>query len=75
MKPLICLQEVFDEYGHFIPLNIILGKSLRNTIVNSSSISKKIDLASPVFESLKPLLSDYSINYLITQKKHTIGEN
>ncbi|PKY49640.1 hypothetical protein RhiirA4_528245 [Rhizophagus irregularis] len=42
MKPLIRLQEVFDEYGHLIPLNIVLGTSLKNTIENSHYISTKV---------------------------------
>ncbi|UZO15543.1 uncharacterized protein OCT59_006961 [Rhizophagus irregularis] len=66
MEPLIHLQAVFDEYGHLIPLNIVLGKSLKNTIENSSYISKRIDLASPVFESLKSHLADFSIPCLLT---------
>ncbi|RGB40240.1 hypothetical protein C1646_753504 [Rhizophagus diaphanus] len=75
MKPLIYLQEIFDEYGHFISLSIILGKSLKNTIENSSYISKRIDLASLAFESLKSNLADFSITYLLTQKGDIIEEN
>ncbi|GBC04293.1 hypothetical protein RclHR1_00560020 [Rhizophagus clarus] len=37
MRPLKFLKDVFDEYGHFFSLNIILGKSLKK---------------SPLFESL-----------------------
>ncbi|UZO15513.1 uncharacterized protein OCT59_006933 [Rhizophagus irregularis] len=36
MKPLMCLQNVFDEYEHFFPLNVVLGKSLKNISPNSS---------------------------------------
>ncbi|PKY55236.1 hypothetical protein RhiirA4_474558, partial [Rhizophagus irregularis] len=76
MTPLICLQKVFDKYGWFIPLNILLGKSLKNNIIgNSSNISKKIDFALPVFESLAPHLTDYGINCLITHKGEIIEEN
>ncbi|GBC32599.2 hypothetical protein GLOIN_2v1798919 [Rhizophagus irregularis DAOM 181602=DAOM 197198] len=75
MKPLIYLQEIFDEYGHFISLSIILGKSLKNTIENSSYISKRIDLASLAFESLKSHLADFGITYLLTQKEDIIEEN
>ncbi|PKY26105.1 hypothetical protein RhiirB3_441297, partial [Rhizophagus irregularis] len=75
MEQLIHLQEVFDEYGHLIPLNITLGKSLKNTIENSSHILKRIDLASPVFESLKSHLADFSIPCLLTQKGDIVEEN
>ncbi|CAB5388590.1 unnamed protein product [Rhizophagus irregularis] len=75
MEQLIHLQEVFDEYGHLIPLNITLGKSLNNTIENSSHILKRIDLASPVFESLKSHLADFSIPCLLTQKGDIVEEN
>ncbi|CAB4433388.1 unnamed protein product [Rhizophagus irregularis] len=75
MKPLISLQKVFDKYGHFIPLNILLGKSLKNIIENLSNISEKIDLALPVFESLKLHLEAYNIKVLLTQKGDVIEEN
>jgi hypothetical protein len=75
MKPLICLQNVFNEYGHFFPLNIILGKSLKNTIENSSSLSKKIDLVAPIFESIKSHLKDFNISCLLTQKGNVIEKN
>ncbi|EXX73154.1 uncharacterized protein OCT59_006968 [Rhizophagus irregularis] len=75
MKPHIFLQEIFENYGHFIPLSIILGKSLKNTIENSSYISKRIDLESPVFESLKSHLADFSIPCLLTQKGDIIEKN
>ncbi|CAB5190869.1 unnamed protein product [Rhizophagus irregularis] len=74
MTPLICLQEVFDEYGWFISLNILLGKSLKNIIGNLSNISKKIDFALPAFESLAPHLTYYGINCLLTQKGEIIEE-
>ncbi|CAB4415370.1 unnamed protein product [Rhizophagus irregularis] len=74
MKPLIRLQEVFDEYGHLIPLNIVLGKSLKNTIENSHYISTKINLEPPVFESLKSHLADFSIPCLLTPKGDDIIE-
>ncbi|CAB4388412.1 unnamed protein product [Rhizophagus irregularis] len=74
-NPLICLQEVFDKYGWFISLNILLGRSLKNIIGNLPNISKKIDFALPVFEYLAPHLTDYGINCLITQKGEIIEEN
>jgi hypothetical protein len=75
MKPLTRLRKVFDEFGHFIPLNIVLGESLKNTIENSTEVSKRINLSSPVFESLKSHLADYSISCLLTQKGDIIIEN
>ncbi|PKB98183.1 hypothetical protein RhiirA5_367102, partial [Rhizophagus irregularis] len=61
MKPLIFLKDVFDEYGLFFPLSIILGKSLKNTLPNSSLSSnfeniEKVDLGSPPFEPLRSFL-------------------
>jgi hypothetical protein len=76
MTPLIRLQEVFDEYGHFFPLNIILGKSLKNIALNSSSnIPKRIDLESPISESIKSHLADFNISCLLTQKGNVIERN
>ncbi|RGB40046.1 hypothetical protein C1646_800907 [Rhizophagus diaphanus] len=74
MKPLIFLQEIFENYGHFIPLSMILGKSLKNTIENSSHTSKRIDLESPVFESLISHLADFNIPCLLTPKGDDIIE-
>ncbi|CAB4415504.1 unnamed protein product [Rhizophagus irregularis] len=75
MTPLICLQKVFDKYGHLIPLNILLGKSLKNVIEHLSNISEKIDLVLPVFDSLKSYLEAYKIKVLLTQNGDIIEEN
>ncbi|POG80836.1 hypothetical protein GLOIN_2v222960 [Rhizophagus irregularis DAOM 181602=DAOM 197198] len=64
MKPLIFLKDLFDEYGLFFPLSIILGKSLKNTLPNSSlpfnfenfENLEKVDLGSPPFRSLRSFL-------------------
>ncbi|CAB5386234.1 unnamed protein product [Rhizophagus irregularis] len=64
MKPLIFLKDLFDEYGLFFPLSIILGKSLKNTLPNSSlpfnfenfENLEKVDLGSPPFKSLRSFL-------------------
>jgi hypothetical protein len=73
MKPLIFLKDVFDEYGYFFPLNIILGKSLKNTLSNSSlSLTfnniEKVDLGSPPFEPLRSFLSKLNISYFLPKK-------
>ncbi|RGB40275.1 hypothetical protein C1646_663991 [Rhizophagus diaphanus] len=75
MKPLKCLQKVFNEYGHFFPLNVILGKSLKNTIENSFSPPKNIDLVLPIFESIKPHLAEFNISCLLTQKGEIIEDD
>ncbi|RGB40090.1 hypothetical protein C1646_664139 [Rhizophagus diaphanus] len=67
--------KVFDKYGYFIPLNILLEKSLKNVIEHLSNISEKIDLVLPVFDSLKSYLEAYKIKVLITQKEDFIEEN
>ncbi|RIA81544.1 hypothetical protein C1645_790200, partial [Glomus cerebriforme] len=76
MKPFINLQNVFDEYGYFFPLSIVLGNSLKNILPNSSfsDTFKRIDLESP-FESLKSYLNNLNIIYLLTQKGDVIKEN
>uniref|UniRef100_U9SFS3 Uncharacterized protein n=1 Tax=Rhizophagus irregularis (strain DAOM 181602 / DAOM 197198 / MUCL 43194) TaxID=747089 RepID=U9SFS3_RHIID len=77
MKPLILLKNVFDEYGHFVPLNIILGKSLKN-ILPSSSLSftfeniEKVDIGSPPFESLISCLETLNISYLLPKNGNII---
>lgn len=77
MKPLICLQYVFNEYGYFFPLNIILGKSLKNILPNSSSnIPKKVDLGtSSSSDSLKSHLDNLNIPYLLTKKGSVIEKS
>ncbi|UZO15572.1 uncharacterized protein OCT59_006990 [Rhizophagus irregularis] len=73
MKPLIFLKDVFDEYGHFFPLSIILGKSLKNTLPNSSlsfnfENIERVDLGSPPFESLGKL----NISYFLPKKGNIV---
>src|SRR5207248_2765952 len=77
MRPLRCLQDIFDEYGHFFPLSIVLGKSLKNTLpsLSFSNTSKRIDLKSPTFESLKSHLDNFNISYLLTQKGNTVDKS
>ncbi|GBB83350.1 hypothetical protein RclHR1_10080003 [Rhizophagus clarus] len=77
MKPLIFLKDVFDEYGHFFPLSIILGKSFKNILPNSSlSITfeniEKIDLGSPRFESLKLSLEKSNSSYFLPRKGNIV---
>ena len=71
MEPLIHLQNVFDEHGHFYPLSIVLGKSLKNILPNSSFFHtpEKIDLT---LESLKSRLNHSNISCLLTQKGNLI---
>ncbi|CAB5388652.1 unnamed protein product [Rhizophagus irregularis] len=73
MKPLMCLQDVFDEYGHFFPLNVVLGKSLKNILPNS--LPYKIDLRTVSVDSLKSHLDKLNISYLLTEKGDVIDKN
>ncbi|RGB40260.1 hypothetical protein C1646_688134, partial [Rhizophagus diaphanus] len=76
MKPLMCLQDVFDEYGHFFPLNVVLGKSLKNILPNSLPYnSEKIDLGTVSVDSLKSHLDKLNISYLLTEKGDVIDKN
>ncbi len=42
MKPFNALQDLFNEYGHVLPLNIILGKSLKN--ISTTEQKRKVDI-------------------------------
>ncbi|GES99726.1 hypothetical protein GLOIN_2v1883822 [Rhizophagus clarus] len=76
MKPFMSLQDVFDKYGYFFPLNIVLGESLKSILPNSSnSSSEKIDLEINLFESAKPYLDKLDITYLLTKKGNIIEIN
>ncbi|GBC04288.1 hypothetical protein RclHR1_00560015 [Rhizophagus clarus] len=71
MKPLIFLKDVFDKYGHFFPLSIIMGKSLKNKLPNTSLAFEnieKVDLGSPPFESLRSFLEKLNISYFLPKK-------
>ena len=70
MEPFMNLQNVFNEYGHFYPLSIIFGKSLKNILPNSSFFDtfERIHLESPTFKSLELHLDNLNISYLLTQK-------
>jgi hypothetical protein len=73
MEPFKHLQNVFNEYGHFYPLNIVLGKFLKNILPNSSSnTAKKIDLS---LETLKSHLNQFNISCLSTQEGNIIEED
>ncbi|CAB4445502.1 unnamed protein product [Rhizophagus irregularis] len=76
MKPFMSLQNVFDEYGYFFPLNIVLGKSLKNILPNPSSFTfEKSHLEIPLFESIKSHLDKLDITYLLTKKGNVIEIN
>ncbi|CAB5215438.1 unnamed protein product [Rhizophagus irregularis] len=76
MKPFMSLQNVFDEYGYFFPLNIVLGKSLKNILPNPSSFTfEKFHLEIPLFESIKSHLDKLDITYLLTKKGNVIEIN
>ncbi|POG65397.1 hypothetical protein GLOIN_2v1861852, partial [Rhizophagus irregularis DAOM 181602=DAOM 197198] len=68
MKPFTHLQNVFDEYGHFFPLNIVLGKSLKTILPNNFG---EIKLESTLFEALDSL----NISYLLTTNGSVIEKS
>ncbi|CAB4432222.1 unnamed protein product [Rhizophagus irregularis] len=86
MKPFKALQDVFEEYGHFFPQKITLGRSLKKNITHIPHIyldeketgemsAYRIDLKPPIFESLKLYLNDLNISYLLTQKENIVEQN
>ncbi|CAB4388333.1 unnamed protein product [Rhizophagus irregularis] len=81
MKPFTHLQNVFDEYGHFFPLNVVLGKSLKTILPNFSLsyISEEIELKSAPFESLIESLNSHldrlNITYILTTKGSVIEKS
>ncbi|PKY59705.1 hypothetical protein RhiirA4_550447, partial [Rhizophagus irregularis] len=74
MKPFTFLQDVFDNYGYFYPLNIVLGKSLKNILPNSSLpfTFKKMESS---FESLTPFFDNFNVSYFLTKKGNTIEKD
>ncbi|CAI2169164.1 14482_t:CDS:2 [Funneliformis geosporum] len=72
-KPFKALQGVFEEYGHLFAQKIILGKIFKRNIPNATS--GKIDLQSPIVESLEPYLNSLNIPYLLTQQGNIIEKN
>jgi hypothetical protein len=72
MKPFARLQDVFDEYGHFFPLHIYLGKSLKNIlpISSSSDIFGPIDIAT--LDLLESYLDKFNVSNLLTQEGNII---
>ncbi|PKC76252.1 hypothetical protein RhiirA1_513262 [Rhizophagus irregularis] len=76
MKPLMCLQNVFDKYGHVFPLNVVLGKPLKYISPNSSmSYIQEIDLKPTPFEALNLHSDNLSILHLLTTKGSIIGKS
>ncbi|GBC32593.2 kinase-like domain-containing protein [Rhizophagus irregularis DAOM 181602=DAOM 197198] len=74
MKPFTFLQDVFDNYGYFYPLNIVLGKSLKNILPNSSLpfTFKKMESS---FESLAPFFDNFNVSYFLTKKGSIIEKD
>ncbi|GES80260.1 kinase-like domain-containing protein [Rhizophagus clarus] len=70
MKPLKALQKVFNEYGHLFPQKIILGRSLK-VILPNSSLNKTVENVNDINEILE-LLNNLNISYLLTQKGKNI---
>ncbi|CAB4378632.1 unnamed protein product [Rhizophagus irregularis] len=68
MKPLKDLQHIFNEYGHLFSRRIILGRSLKIILPNSSD--NTFENVNDVDEILKSL-NYLNVSYLLTQN----GEN
>ncbi|PKC72493.1 hypothetical protein RhiirA1_452260 [Rhizophagus irregularis] len=70
MKPLKDLQRIFNEYGQLFPQRIILGRSLK-IILPNSSLNKTFEKVNDVDEILK-LLDNLNVSYLLTQKGKSV---
>ncbi|CAI2182849.1 7559_t:CDS:2 [Funneliformis geosporum] len=73
VNPFNALQSVFDEFGHWFPQKIILGRCFKRKIPNPDF--DKIDLESPKFENLKPYLDNLNLSYLLTGQGNIIQNN
>ncbi|CAB4426336.1 unnamed protein product [Rhizophagus irregularis] len=73
MKPLKDLQRIFNEYGHLFPQRIILGRSLKIILPNSSS-NDTFENVNDVNKILKSL-DDLNVSYLLTQKGESVEKD
>ncbi|CAG8720898.1 14275_t:CDS:2, partial [Funneliformis caledonium] len=73
VEPFEDLQVVFEEYGHLFAQKIILGRIFKRNVPNA--VTCKIDLTSPIVESLEPYLNKLNIPYLLTQQGNIIEKN
>ncbi|CAG8724934.1 8560_t:CDS:1, partial [Funneliformis mosseae] len=74
MKPYKALQDIFNEYGNLFPQRIVLGRSLKIT-QSKPNINEKINLMPSIFKTLRPILNNLNISYLLTQKGNVIYVN
>ncbi|RGB22819.1 hypothetical protein C1646_729827 [Rhizophagus diaphanus] len=74
MKPFTFLQDVFDKYGYFYPLNIVLGKTLKNILPNSS-LPFAFNKMETLFESITPFLVNFNVSYFLTKKGNIIEKD
>ncbi|CAI2199746.1 13063_t:CDS:1, partial [Funneliformis geosporum] len=72
-KPYKALQGVFEEYGHFFAQKITLGRIFKKNIPNAATV--KIDLKSPIVNSLELYLNNLNIPYLLTKEGNIIEKN
>ncbi|GBC33766.2 kinase-like domain-containing protein [Rhizophagus irregularis DAOM 181602=DAOM 197198] len=70
MNPLKELQCIFNEYGQLFPQRIILGRSLK-IILPNSSLNNTFEKVNDVDEILK-LLDNLNVSYLLTQKGKSV---
>ncbi|CAB4378647.1 unnamed protein product [Rhizophagus irregularis] len=73
LKPLKDLQRIFNEYGQLFPQRIILGRSLK-IILPNSSLNNTFEKVNVVDEILK-LLDNLNVSYLLTQKGESVKKD
>jgi hypothetical protein len=73
MKPLEGLQHIFNEYGHLFPKRIILGRSLKIILANSS-LSNTFENVNDINEIVKTL-DKLDVSHLVTQEGESIEKD
>ncbi|GBC10195.1 hypothetical protein RclHR1_09420003 [Rhizophagus clarus] len=73
MRPLKELHRIFNEYGHLFSQRVILGRSLKVILPDSSSY-KELDNVNDINVMLKSL-DNLNVSYLLTQKGESIEKD
>ncbi|CAG8604896.1 23688_t:CDS:10 [Dentiscutata erythropus] len=79
IHPYQALQEVFNEFGHFLPKSIVLGNQLREILKGTSNnalIKKKFVASSQAnIDKILEYTKDFDLNYLLTSNGQVVMMN